>query len=74
MGVRVDLVALIELAKLPYTLSRVSPMGAVDVLHSIDRIANAPPELLEYVRKLLAETKGGGWFNLDASAHFDPSP
>jgi tripartite-type tricarboxylate transporter receptor subunit TctC len=91
--------ALIELAELPYTLSRpiaappdvpadrakalqaaflavnrdpeyledaaklkldVSPIGADDVLHAIDRIANAPPELLEYVRKLLAETKGGG--------------
>jgi tripartite-type tricarboxylate transporter receptor subunit TctC len=91
--------ALIELAELPYTLSRpiaappdvpadrakalqaaflavnsdpqylddaarlnldVSPIGADGVLGAIDRIANAPPDLLEYVRKLLAETKGGG--------------
>jgi tripartite-type tricarboxylate transporter receptor subunit TctC len=89
--------ALIELAELPYTLSRpfaappdvpkdrakalqaaflavnsdpqyledaaklkldVSPIGADGVLQAIDRIANAPPELLEYVRKLLADTKG----------------
>jgi hypothetical protein len=86
--------ALIELAELPYTLSRpfaappdlpkdrakalqaaflavnsdpryledaaklkldVSPIGADGVLQAIDRIANAPPELLEYVRKLLAD-------------------
>jgi tripartite-type tricarboxylate transporter receptor subunit TctC len=91
--------ALIELAELPYTLSRpfaappevpaarakalqlaflavhrdpeylaeaarlrldVSPVGGDEVLHAIDRIAGAPPEQLEYVRKLLAETKGGG--------------
>ena len=91
--------ALIELAELPYALSRpfaappqvpaarakalqlaflavhrdpdylaeatrlrldVSPIGGNEVLHAIDRIAGAPPELLEYVRKLLAETKGGG--------------
>jgi tripartite-type tricarboxylate transporter receptor subunit TctC len=91
--------ALIELAELPYTLSRpfaappdvpparakalrlaflavhrdpqylteaarlrldVSPIGGDEVLHAIDRIAGAPPELLDYVRKLLAETKGGG--------------
>jgi tripartite-type tricarboxylate transporter receptor subunit TctC len=89
--------ALIELAELPYTLSRpfaappdvpkdrakalqaaflavntdpqyledaaklkldVSPIGADGVLQAIDRIANAPPEQLEYVRKLLADTKG----------------
>jgi hypothetical protein len=29
-------------------------------VRAIDRIADAPPDLLEYVRKLLAETKGGG--------------
>jgi len=38
----------------------VSPIGADGVLNAIERIANAQPELLEYVRKLLAETKGGG--------------
>jgi tripartite-type tricarboxylate transporter receptor subunit TctC len=91
--------ALIELAELPYTLSRpfaappgipaararalqtaflamhrdpqyleeaarlridVSPIGGNEVLRAIDRIAAAPPELLDYVRRLLAETKGGG--------------
>ena len=38
----------------------VSPIGGDGVLEAIDRIANAPPELLDYVRKLLAETRGGG--------------
>jgi len=91
--------ALIELAELPYALSRpfaappgvpaarakalqrafmamqddpqyledaakisvdVSPIGAEEVLRAIDRIAVAPPELLDYVRKLLGETRGGG--------------
>src|SRR4029453_19218525 len=89
--------ALIELAELPYALSRpfaappnlpaerakalqraflavhgdpeyledaarlsldVSPIGADGILRAIDRIAVAPPELLDYVRKLFAE-KGG---------------
>lgn len=91
--------ALIELAELPYALSRpfaappdvpaarakalqrafmamqddphyledaakisvdVSPIGADEVLQAIDRIAVAPRELLDYIRKLLAETRGGG--------------
>ncbi len=91
--------ALIELAELPYALSRpfaappqvpaarakalqraflamqndpqyledaakvsvdVSPIGADEVLRAIDRIAVAPSELLDYARKLLAETRGGG--------------
>jgi tripartite-type tricarboxylate transporter receptor subunit TctC len=91
--------ALIELAELPYTLSRpfaappdipleranalqraflaahqdaqyleeaarlrldVSPIVGADVLQAIDRIARAPPELLDYIRKLLSETRGGG--------------
>jgi tripartite-type tricarboxylate transporter receptor subunit TctC len=90
--------ALIELAELPYTLSRpfaappslpadrahalqraflgvhgdpryqedaarlrmeVSPIGAEGVLLAIDRMASAPPELLDYVRKLFAERGGG---------------
>ena len=38
----------------------VSPIGGDGVLQAIERIAGAPPELLDYVRKLLAETKGGG--------------
>jgi tripartite-type tricarboxylate transporter receptor subunit TctC len=91
--------ALIELAELPYTLSRpfaappgvpparaqvlqaaflathrdpqyleeagklridVSPVDGEEVLRAIDRIASAPPELLDYLRKLFAETRGGG--------------
>jgi tripartite-type tricarboxylate transporter receptor subunit TctC len=91
--------ALIELAELPYALSRpfaappgvplprahaleraflaahrdpqylaeaarlaldVSPVGGEEILRALDRIASAPPQLQEYVRKLLAETKGGG--------------
>jgi tripartite-type tricarboxylate transporter receptor subunit TctC len=89
--------ALIDLAELPYALSRpfaappnlpperahalqraflgvhgdpqyledaaklridISPVSAEDVLLAIDRMASAPPELLDYVRKLFAE-KGG---------------
>ena len=38
----------------------VSPIGADEVLRAIDRIAVAPSELLDYARKLLAETRGGG--------------
>jgi len=91
--------AVIELAELPYALSRpfaappgvpaarakalqraflemqsdpeyledatkvsvdVSPIGADEVLRAIDRIAVAPPELLDYARRLLAELRGGG--------------
>ncbi len=91
--------ALIELAELPYALSRpfaappelpperaralqraflgvhgdpkylddaarlrldVSPIGGAEVLQAIERIASSPPELLDYIRRLLAETKGGG--------------
>ena len=37
----------------------VSPIGGDGILTAIDRIAAAPVELLEYVRKLLAEDKGG---------------
>ncbi|MEA2949174.1 MAG: hypothetical protein QOI40_4504 [Alphaproteobacteria bacterium] len=91
--------ARIELAELPYTLSRpfaappdvpleranalqraflavhrdpqyleeaarlrldVSPIVGDEVLQAIDRIAHTSPELLDYVRRLLSETKGGG--------------
>jgi tripartite-type tricarboxylate transporter receptor subunit TctC len=38
----------------------VSPIGADEVLRAIDDIAGAPPELLDYMRRLLAENKGGG--------------
>ena len=91
--------ALIELAEIPYTLSRpfaappgvpseraqalqaaflalhrdpryleeaaklridVSPVGGADALQAIERIANAPADLLERMKRLLAEGKGGG--------------
>ena len=90
--------ALIELAELPYRLSRpfaappglpadrakaleaaflavhhdaeyldqagklkvdVSPIGGAEVLHAIEGIAGAPPELLDYMRKLLSDSKTG---------------
>jgi tripartite-type tricarboxylate transporter receptor subunit TctC len=90
--------ALIELAELPYRLSRpfaappglppdrakalqaafmavhqdpqyldqagrlkvdVSPIGAEEVLRAIDAIAGAPPDLLDYMKKLLTESKNG---------------
>jgi hypothetical protein len=38
----------------------VSPIGADDVVRAIDEIAGAPPDLLDYMRKLLADQKGGG--------------
>jgi len=38
----------------------VSPVGADDVLRAIARIAAAPPELLGYMKKLLAENRSGG--------------
>ena len=90
--------ALIELAELPYRLSRpfaappglpadrakaleaaflavhrdaeyldqagklkvdVSPIGGEEVLRAIEGIAGAPPELLDYMRKLLSDSKNG---------------
>jgi tripartite-type tricarboxylate transporter receptor subunit TctC len=36
----------------------VSPIGGEEVRRAIERIATAPPELLEYIKKLLAENKG----------------
>jgi len=90
--------ALVELAELPYRLSRpfaappgvpedrtlalqkaflavhqdpqyleeaarmkidVSPIGGDEVLRAIEDIANAPPEMLDYMKKILAENKGG---------------
>ncbi len=91
--------ALIELAELPYAISRpiaappgvrveraralaraflavardpqyledaaalrldVSPIDGDEVSRAIEAIAGAPPDFLEYARKLFAETKGGG--------------
>jgi len=37
----------------------VSPIGGAELLRAIDEIAGAPPELLDYMKKLLAESKGG---------------
>jgi len=90
--------ALVELAELPYRLSRpfaappgvpedrtlalqkaflavhqdpqyleeaarmkidVSPIGGDEVLRAMEDIANAPPEMLDYMKKILAENKGG---------------
>jgi tripartite-type tricarboxylate transporter receptor subunit TctC len=38
----------------------VSPIGPEDVVRAIDEIAGAPTDLLDYMRKLLADQKGGG--------------
>ena len=38
----------------------VSPIGAEEVVRAIDEIAGAPPDLLDYMKKLLSEQKGGG--------------
>src|SRR5205823_1504169 len=89
--------ALIELAELPYSISRpiaappdipveratmlreaflavhrdpqfledaaslrldLSPIDGAEVLRAIEAMAGAPPEFMEYARKLFAETKG----------------
>jgi tripartite-type tricarboxylate transporter receptor subunit TctC len=38
----------------------VSPIGSDDVLAAIDRIAAAPPDILDQMRKLFASSKSGG--------------
>jgi tripartite-type tricarboxylate transporter receptor subunit TctC len=38
----------------------VSPISAEEVMRAIDEIAGAPPDLLDYMRKLLSEQKSGG--------------
>jgi len=38
----------------------VSPVGGTDVLHTVERIAGASQRSVDHLRKLLAETKGGG--------------
>jgi hypothetical protein len=38
----------------------VSPVDGDEVLRAIEAVASAPPEFLEYARKLFAETRGGG--------------
>ena len=37
----------------------VSPIGSEEALRAIDSIAGAPPELLDYMRKLLSDAKNG---------------
>jgi tripartite-type tricarboxylate transporter receptor subunit TctC len=37
----------------------VSPIGGEEVLQAIDGIAGAPPDLLDYMKKLLSENKNG---------------
>jgi tripartite-type tricarboxylate transporter receptor subunit TctC len=56
LAVHEDPLYLAEAAKLKVD---VSPIGAQEVLRALDDIANAPPELLDYMKKLLAENKGG---------------
>jgi hypothetical protein len=36
----------------------VRPMGAEDVVATLERIEKAPPQLLDYLRKLFADSKG----------------
>jgi tripartite-type tricarboxylate transporter receptor subunit TctC len=36
----------------------VSPIGGAEVLQAIEGIAGAPPDLLDYMKKLLSESKG----------------
>jgi hypothetical protein len=36
----------------------VSPVTAAEVTQSLERIENAPPQLIEYLRKLFADSKG----------------
>jgi tripartite-type tricarboxylate transporter receptor subunit TctC len=38
----------------------VSPIGGQEVLHTIDRIAAAPPNILDHLRRLIMGGKGGG--------------
>jgi tripartite-type tricarboxylate transporter receptor subunit TctC len=38
----------------------VSPIGGAEVLQAIERIVDAPPTLLDRMKRLLAEGKGGG--------------
>jgi hypothetical protein len=37
----------------------VSPIGGDEVLQAINGIAGAPPDLLDYIKKLLSENKNG---------------
>lgn len=57
MAVHNDLQYLDEAAKLRL---EVSPIGGQEVLDVIDRIAAAPPSILDHLRRLIAGGKGGG--------------
>jgi hypothetical protein len=37
----------------------VSPVSAEELRHSIEKLSRAPPDLFDYVRRLLATGKGG---------------
>ena len=38
----------------------VSPVGGADILRTIERVAGASPDTLDHLKRLLADTKGGG--------------
>jgi tripartite-type tricarboxylate transporter receptor subunit TctC len=38
----------------------VNPVIAEDIARSIDQLSRAPPEVFDYVRRLLSVSKGGG--------------
>jgi tripartite-type tricarboxylate transporter receptor subunit TctC len=57
LAVHKDPLYLAEAAKLRI---EVSPVGSEEVLSAIDRILAAPPEMLDYLKRLLSENKAGG--------------
>jgi tripartite-type tricarboxylate transporter receptor subunit TctC len=57
LAVHKDPLYLAEAAKLRID---VSPVGGDDVLRAIERIAAAPPDMLDYIKRLLSENKAGG--------------
>ena len=56
MAVHKDPQYLDEAAKLKLDIS---PIDGVEILKVVERINNAPPAVLEYIKKLQAENKGG---------------
>ena len=38
----------------------VSPVGGGDILRTIERITGASPDVVDHLRRLLSEPKGGG--------------
>jgi hypothetical protein len=38
----------------------VNPVIADDIVRSIDQLSRAPPDVFDYVRRLLSASKGGG--------------